>query len=190
MHRLLIPLLLFTSLPAFAVICKTVDDQGNVSYSDVPADQCQHKVRLPEVSTFTPRPLPETTQTPDGESETGEGESVGYTEMRIDQPEADGTVRSNQGQVPVSVVLEPALQQGHQLRLLLDGIIVQPGFDSQTVILSGVERGTHTLQAQVVDAAGVVLQSAGPLSFTLQRTSVATPARPPGGPQPKPAVGQ
>jgi hypothetical protein len=186
MRTLILLLLLCISLPAFAVICKTVDDQGNVTYSDIPEAECPNKVRLPELSTFEPRSLPDTGQAQAVDQQAEDATPVAYSEMRFDQPEEEGTVRSNEGKVPVSVVLEPPLQEGHKLRLLLDGIIVQPSFDSQTVVLSGVERGAHALQAQVIDASGAVLRSAGPLNFTLQRASVASPGGP-GIPQPMPA---
>ncbi len=44
-----------------------------------------------------------------------------YDLLRILVPEPDATIRSNAGDIIVSVTNEPGLQPGHRYRLLLDG---------------------------------------------------------------------
>ncbi|WP_043106740.1 hypothetical protein [endosymbiont of unidentified scaly snail isolate Monju] len=79
-----------------------------------------------------------------------------YTEMRIEQPAAGGTVRSNEGKVPVATLGST---------------------------LTGVSPGTHSLGARIVDAAGRVLYSTGSIPFTLHREAKETtiPTTPPEG---------
>lgn len=156
--------------PAMAVICKTVDADGNVTYSDVPAAECRQRVRLPESSTYAPRQLPATIL-PNSAGVSTE-RFTGYRRIRIDQPASNGTVRSNQGELAVSVMLEPSLQEGHRLQVMLDGIAIQPPFTTQAAILSGVHRGTHSLNVHVQDASGRTLISAVPVSFTLRKAAI------------------
>jgi len=173
MRRLITLLLLFVCVPASAVICKTVDDQGRVTYSDVPASECQNPVRLPESSTYQPRQLPAALPRRGDAADAAQDKPfTGYTLVRIEQPANDGTVRNNEGQVPTTVAVQPALQPGHKLRLSLDGVPIQPDFAATSVILNGVERGTHLLSAYLVDEGGKVLQSAVPVRFTLRKASV------------------
>jgi hypothetical protein len=172
MYRFLFFILSILSYPVSAVICKTINEQGNVSYADVPAGQCQNQVTLPELSTYAPRPLAETTAPANDRAGTNGDAFAGYTEFLIQQPEQNGTVRNNEGTVPVLVVLEPRLQEDHQLRLVLDGIPVAPPFRTLSATLSGVDRGSHSLQVEVLDGNGNILRSAGPVSFTVHQAIV------------------
>ncbi len=167
---------------AHAVICKSVDAKGGVSYSDVPAAECRHPVKLPEVSRYAPPPTGDSPLLPaEPAGVEGVGVASGYTEMRIEQPKAGGTVRSNEGKVPVAVYLQPALQRGHYLQLVLDGTPVGKPVASLGTTLSDVTPGTHSLSARVVDAEGRVLYSTGSIPFTLHREARETTTAPPSG---------
>ncbi len=182
--RLLFPLALLAAAPAGAVICKHIDDQGQVSYSDVPADKCQHRIKLPEYSHYAPRPL----AVPGGRAAPGGPKAkavTAYTRMRIQSPADNGTVRSNEGKVPVQLDLEPALQKGHLVLWRVDGSPAGRPLASTSAVLTGVERGTHALSAQIVDANARVIDNAAAIHFTLHKESV-EPAKPPGGQQGRP----
>ena len=110
---------------------------------------------------------------PNAQGGTDEGTSIaGYTGLRVVQPSANETVRSNEGRVPVSVTMQPVLQAQHRVRFFLDSVRVQPDFASQSGTLNGVARGTHSLYAQVIDESGRVLGSTQRVSFTLRQASV------------------
>jgi len=111
---------------------------------------------------------------------------TGYRSIRIVQPEANGTVRNNQGVVQVAIALEPALQEGHKIKLYLDGGAVTGEFSSPSVELSGVERGTHSLRAVVSNSAGKRLGDSPTVRFTLRRTTRFDRARNEPDPQPNP----
>ncbi len=167
-------LVLVTLFPAVthAVICKSVDADGVVSYTDVPADECQQVLKLPDYSRYAPRPI----QRPSNASGQNLPEQpepfIGYQSIKIQQPEANGTVRSNEGIVPVSVALEPSLQPGHRIKLFLDGGAVSGEFDSPAIELNGVQRGTHNLRAVVSDANGRRLGDSPTVRFTLRQTTI------------------
>jgi len=171
---------------ASAVVCKTVDADGVVSYEDLPAAECPQAVKLPDYSRYAPRAV----EQPRPARSTATGSAVRferYTSINILQPEAGGTVRSNDGKVPVSIALEPALQQGHSVRLLLDGQAISGGFDALAIELSGVERGTHSLQASVVDLGGQRLIESSTVRFTLRKMGLNDPGS---RPEPTPPIEQ
>ncbi len=175
------PLLLLLVLPwsTQAVICKSVDAKGGITYSDVPAGDCKHPVTLPEVSRYAPPPVGAGAELPaDNGTSDVEAAFTGYTEMRIEQPAANGTVRSNEGRVPVAVYLVPSLQQGHYLQLVLDGTPVGPPAATLGSTLTGVSPGVHSLGARIIDAQGRVLYSTASISFTLlhraEKTTIPT----------------
>jgi len=74
--------------------------------------------------------------------------------MTITSPAEDEAIRSNPGTVDVAVDLEPALFKGHKVRIYLDGTAAPEELAATTITLQNVDRGTHTLQASVVDAQG------------------------------------
>ncbi len=92
--------------------------------------------------------------------------------LRIVEPAPDQTLHDNAGRVTVRVVLEDRAQLPDTLRLrvLLDGRPVVEGH-SQQVALTDVDRGSHQLQAQLIDADGNVIERSEPVRFHLWQAS-------------------
>lgn len=175
-RRTLLALLLIPGI-AEAVVCKTVDADGVVSYSEVPAAECPQPVKLPDYSRYAPRPIKPRTPTAAPAAAAATERFSGYDSIQIVQPEANGTVRSNEGNVAVSLSLQPALQQGHRIKLFLDGGAVQGEFDGTAIQLSGVDRGSHSLRAVVSDAGGKRMGESPSVRFTLRKASIYDPQR-------------
>lgn len=159
---------------AQAVICKIVDPEGGVTYTDVPLDECPQEVYLPDYSRYAPRPIEAPATMPrrpaaEPQRSTRSEPFGGYTSMRIVQPASGATVRNNQGKVSLSIALEPALQPEHRLNVFLDGKSAATSFEGTSLTLSAVERGVHSLRAQVQDANGEVLIASPQVTFTMHR---------------------
>lgn len=182
-------LLLLTPAVASAVICKSLGEDGEIAYTDVPVGECKQEVDLPDYSRYEPRPIDQQEARPSDASGTTI-EFVRYESIAIVQPRTGGTERSNEGRVTVVIQLQPDLQPGHRVNLTLDGRPVTGSFDGVAIDLSGVDRGTHTLRASVADANGRILISTAPVTFTLRKTGLTDsnanpgPSVPP--PQPEP----
>ena len=95
-----------------------------------------------------------------------------YGGVRIVAPEPDTTVHDNNGNLTVTVEVSPGLDAagGDQLTLLLDDQAVASGF-RQNFELEGIDRGMHTLQAQVNAADGTVRATSPPVTFYMWRAS-------------------
>ncbi len=193
MKRQALFLLILLPGMAHAVICKSVDANGVVSYTDVPAATCPEPVKLPAYSTFESQPVAAGADDAKDAADPEKNIFKGYQSISILQPEADGVVRSNEGKVPVAIKLEPGLQRGHRVALYIDGKTVEDGFDGLAIELSGVERGTHSIQAAVSDEKGKQLIKSASVSFTLRQTGLFDNAgkqpRPPIQPVPRPRPG-
>ena len=147
---------------AQAEVYKSRDAQGNVIFSDKSSGSAE-AVKLPPTNT-----IPEVAA-PQGQAPSAApvGAAGGYT-LAIVSPVDGQTVFSATATLDVGVSVAPALQPGHSLRLLLDGApagIPQRG----SITLEGVSQGTHTLELQVLDANGDLVQSSGTVSVHLQR---------------------
>jgi hypothetical protein len=159
---------------AHAVICKTVDSEGVVSYTNMPAATCPDPVKLPKYSTFESLPVPASATRSESEVEESANRArfERYESIKIIQPEAAGVVRSNEGNVSVSIALEPGLQVGHRVTLYVDGRAVPGSFDGSAIELSGIERGDHSIYATISDGGGKQLIKSDAVSFTLRQTGL------------------
>lgn len=151
-----------------AEIYRSVDENGNVIYSDQPA-QGSKKVDLPELSTYESKPVPPGTLTPQPQAAAAatQTQSIG---LNFVQPSAEETIFDNQGNVAVALRVEPPLTPEQRLALQLDdGETVQ--VDGPTYQFSGVDRGTHTLRAWVVGANGQTQGEQASVTFHLRQAS-------------------
>lgn len=99
-----------------------------------------------------------------------------YTGAAVVQPANEQTVHDNDGNVTVRVAVTPGLAPGHRVVLLLDGRPIGQQMGG-TFPLSGIERGAHTLQAQVVDSNGKTLIASHPVTFYMWQASRLFPGR-------------
>ncbi len=146
--RVLIPLVFAAGVNAGGVY-KWVDSDGNVFFSDRPQPGAE-KITVHGLQTYRAPPLT-SMQTDDAVADPSTSE--GYKIFEFATPKSNQVFRDNGGEVPVALHLEPALQGGHKIRLLLDGANSGEG-SSTSATLTNVDRGTHSLGAAVVDGDG------------------------------------
>ena len=94
-----------------------------------------------------------------------------YTRAEILSPADDAAVRSNAGTLTVLVRVDPQIQDGHRLQLLLDGVSSATAGRKPEFRLENVDRGTRTLQLQIIDDSGHVLFTGPQSTFHLLRHS-------------------
>ncbi|HEX2530232.1 MAG TPA: hypothetical protein VHK70_02040 [Burkholderiaceae bacterium] len=101
-----------------------------------------------------------------------------YEQLVIMSPADESTVFDNSGRVPVQILVSPvlALNPGDRVELFLDGrpVARQAGKPFE---LEGVVRGTHRLDARIVDATGAVVIEANPVTFYMWQASRLFPSR-------------
>ena len=180
--RRFIWIIVFTAATAQAgQVYRWVDENGVVHFSDMPHPGAE-QVIIPESSTFTPPPVRRSTAS--SQPADTAAEPV-YERLEIVTPAQEETLWNIEGQLNVSLDLEPALQPGHRLRLLLDGN-PQTDLDSRNTsfVVPEVWRGTHTLQAQILDRNGGQMFNSPIRTFFVQQTIAPPPPIPsPAGPR-------
>lgn len=95
--------------------------------------------------------------------------TTGYSSFQLAEPEANQTVRSDTGEVKIAIFLEPALEEGHEIQLVVDGRPLEGKFTSTQLLLSDLGRGSHTLQAKIVDGEGETVASTQVLNFHVRK---------------------
>lgn len=175
---LLAGVLLFNSVKA--ELFKWKDERGNTIYSDQPPPEGEQsaiikKEQLPPIITVPAIDVNKSSNAAEPESDT----TARYRSITISDPGHDAEVRENTGNVSISVQVEPYVfnERGDTVVIYMDGNEISRG--SQTSVqLQNVDRGTHTLRAEVLDRAGQVLKASDTTVFHLKRFSAITrPAR-------------
>lgn len=102
-----------------------------------------------------------------------------YTAISIVHPASEAIIHNNDGTLEVALSVAPALQiEGkHRIRIHLDGIDLPETRLTTQFSLTNIERGTHTLQAAVVDQSGRALITSAPVTFHMWRASARFPSR-------------
>jgi hypothetical protein len=178
---LLILLLLLSATPVVAGVYKWVDASGQVHFSDQPVDGAE-KVVLPEPTVYSPRPLP---GEEDDQQEQGATPGTPYTRFAVVRPSDNETIWDNEGNVKVSLDIQPPLSEGHKFQVFLDGASVGELATAQ-ITLQNVDRGTRTVSAAVVDQGGIELGRTAPVTFHLRQTTLFDPDLKPENPIERP----
>jgi hypothetical protein len=174
MRQLFTCLLLALTLPASAQIYTYTDATGKQVYTDRPPQGTDAEaVELPTLNTV-PSPGEPTRRLSPPAGNPAEQAAV-YRLLQIDGLPTGQALRANNGSFSVSVIIEPPLQPGHQLRLLLDGQPYGEPSSGPRLQLTHIDRGTHQLAVQVLSA-GQPIQQSPPQEFTLQRVSIQSQA--------------
>lgn len=142
------------------------DDEGVVHYSDVPVEGAE-AVNLSEFNKKTGANLSNGRTAPNNDEPE---EKVAYDSIRIASPGNEETLWNIEGLLNVSVAVSPELQRGHRIRAYYDGDARDVGGTSFQIL--DVYRGTHSLQAEIVDETGRVLVRSPASRFYVQQNSI------------------
>ena len=156
-------------LPVQAEIYRQVDADGNVTFTDEP-DGDAERVNVKPATTIT-MPKPQTVREQLEEEEDGIGDQDAYESVSFTAPVDDEAFHSGSGNVEFRVTSNPALRQGHQFEITLDGQPVGQT-SSGSVTVNNVFRGTHNAGVNVINQEGKRIYTGDTISFTVHRPSV------------------
>jgi len=157
-----------------------VDEQGVTHYSDQPHTGAT-KLKVEDAPTYAAPPATEVGEPPAGERERA-------PDCAIESP-ADQQMLMNAWSVSGHVRIPNAVP-GERVVLMLDGAVL-PGAAEPTgnFTIPQVERGAHTLAAQVLGPGGQVICEAPSITFYVHQPNLNTPTsqppQAPPGPRPR-----
>ncbi len=185
MRRLPVILLLAVGIAGMAVsaeVYRWVDDSGQVHYTDRPRDGAE-RVDIGSAQAIETR-VPEWRTT--RRNSEGKEESFRYKKLEIVKPAQEEILWNIEGELDVSMQLQPQLQTGHHIELFLDGkpvALPRQGRSLQAHV-TDVFRGVHVLTAVVKDRNGRTLIESEPRTFAVQQNSILNPNNPNNAPPP------
>ena len=169
--RTVLIVMLLAPVPASAKIYKWILPDGSVTYSDHPQVKGAKAVELPPLQTYSPPPTP-----PAAEQSPAPTLDLSYKKVEIVTPKSNETLRDNGGTISVQLAIEPPLNAGHEVEILVNGKSIGSG-RATSASVSNLDRESHTISATIKDADGKVIKSASSVTFHLQRTSKLQPRR-------------
>jgi len=130
---------------------------GSVTYSDHPAPGSKEISLPPEP--IVSKPSKEVVVEPIklGGKPKLVPEKKTYKKFTISDP-ADGYTFHNQRKIRITLSIDPKLQEGDMLQLVLDNKDHGSPTTDQQIYLNQVERGSHTVQARIIDNKGHVIK--------------------------------
>ncbi len=170
-RHLRLPALLLLACAPFALnaqIYQTIDEDGNVSYTDKPPQgQKSEQVKLPPTNT-APAIKP---TAPAGTKKGGKDKSPSDYSISISSPGNDAQIPTGQRDVSVNLSLSPALHKDHKVQLMVNGAPFGDSFSGTSGTLKEIYRGSHQISAAVIDSNGKTISVSDSVTIHVQRHS-------------------
>ncbi|MGO9805075.1 MAG: DUF4124 domain-containing protein [Steroidobacteraceae bacterium] len=175
------------SVALATTVYKWVDENGVVHYSDQPHPNAQ-KLQIEGVQTYSSKSAAAHAPAA-SEPETQAEPAQSYRGCAIAQP-LDQQNLQNAQSVFIRVQTDPQVRRGDQIFITMDGTALNGGqATGMSFNVTPIDRGAHTVQAQVKDTNGQTLCQTPAITFYVQQPNLFTPgvnAEPGNGPPPKP----
>jgi hypothetical protein len=152
-------------------VYRSTSEDGVTSYSDTYLPGAE-KVSVATGSSSQT----ESESNPEASANQQHANSAGpYRTFQVAQPENNDTIRNDEGVVNVGLSLSPKLVDGHVIQIYLNGTKLDTDLTTTQFSLNALNRGTHSLQAKVVDVTGNTQISSQTVNFELRKAAVDNP---------------
>ena len=129
-----------------APIYKTKDEFGNPVFSDEGSESAE-QVKVKEVTTFNSslytKQYEQVTDTLNDGDKPASGDNFKYQTLVITSPQNGTAIRNNAGNIELHFLVEPGIQQGHTIQLMMDGKVYSQVGSTGSVFIQNVDRGEH-----------------------------------------------
>jgi hypothetical protein len=166
------------------------DANGVTHYSDAPAPGARKIVIVGSSTATVPQNVAPKAGQPTKPPAAQQPAPVPYSRLEIWQPESGASFFGLDSSVDVRIRSEPELQPGDRLLTYLDGKLVSDQSQYEHV-LTGVERGAHSVTSVILDGKGNEKIRSQPVVFHIKQVPANNPAnrgpavRPPPAPTPR-----
>ncbi|MCU7929733.1 MAG: DUF4124 domain-containing protein [Candidatus Thiodiazotropha sp. (ex Codakia rugifera)] len=159
-------IILLLALPLFARdVYKYTSEDGEIVYSERYHPDAER-------ITVSDKQKPSSLSLDEQSEEEAAALAGDYARFEIVQPVGDETIRNADGSVPVGLSISPALATGHVIHLFVDGTKLDSDITQTQLILQELNRGTHTLQAKIVNDQGESLKDSNSVIFHLRQAAI------------------
>lgn len=161
-----------------AQVFKIVDEDGNVTYTDKRPKDGSRPIKLRPISVIEAPTYKKASPATEENSETEDKTEMPlrylrkhYEDFAIVSPRPEQSIWNPQQPINVAWNSRYQLQQGMQVKIMVDGT-EQATTSDKVILVSGLERGEHTVTAELKDANNRNIATAEPLTFFIRKPSV------------------
>jgi len=157
-------LLILPGATVAAEIYKTIDENGNIVFSDQPAKEAE-KIEVQEPYTFDSSIMTNQPGRTGRKADTAEAPAkFTYSRLVITSPENDAAIRDNAGNFELSFTVEPPAPPEHTVQLMMDGKVHTTVTQSGTIRFENADRGTLVFQLRFIKKSSNEVIEKGPAS--------------------------
>lgn len=164
--------------PLTAQVYKVVDKDGNVTYTDQPPADGTKPMDLPEISVVETPVYEKTARETAAENPVEESTEVplktlrrDYSDFAIISPLDEESVWQPESPVTVAWSVGNQLRDGMKVTIFIDG--KQKTTTTQPIVpLGGLDRGEHTVTAELKDAKNRRIAIAAPVTFYIRQPNI------------------
>ncbi len=172
LSMLVLSLFLLLPVSPHAQVYRGIGTDGRIIFSDRPLpDAEEHHLPGPAAaSADDPESQPAAQPAAKRGANPGAGFPGPYELFGIVSPEDGHRSRDPEGVLPVSLVLAPALSQGHRVVIEVDGIAAGGDLPNPTqVLLRGLTLGSHRVRALIQDTDAAIIAATPPINVHVLR---------------------
>ena len=164
-------LLFCLSVVQAETVYRSIDETGAVEFSDQSHHDAE-EIKLKNVPTYDFKKAERKTTAPAMKDK----KTAVQMQLRIVSPADKETVRQNAGDVSVVISMTggtdkaSTLQAKEKIAIFLDGKMLLQ-MDKTSVVLNNIDRGTHHLKAQLLNAEGKAVAESPVVEFYMKRFS-------------------
>jgi hypothetical protein len=167
--------LALAAMPLMAEVYKVVDKDGNVTYTDQPPRDGSKPIELQPISVVE-APVYESKPKPAVEGEDGEPLSLRtlrrmYRDFAIVAPQSEESVFHPDTPITVAWSTGSPLQTGMKVSVSVDGQI-QANTTDRVVPVANLDRGEHTVTAELTNERNQTVATADPIVFFVRRPNL------------------
>lgn len=162
----------------WAQVYKTVDEDGNVTFTDQPPKDGAKPVDLAPISVIEAPTYEQAVKTDKDDAKDGEGKEPSlrylrknYADFAIVAPQQEESVWHPDQAMTVAWNTRYQLQEGMQVTIYVDGK-QQAKTTDQIIPVLQLDRGEHKVEAQLTDAKNRRIATAEPVTFFIRRPNL------------------
>jgi len=166
-----------------AEVYKIVDEDGNVTYTDKPPEDGSQPIKLKPISVIEAPTYeqPAKAATSGAEGDADKPASIrylrkNYADFAIVAPQQDETIWNPEAPITVAWNTRYQLQEGMQVTIYVDGQ-QHSRTTEQIVAIADLDRGEHTIEAQLIDSGNRRVATAEPVVFFIRQPGLYNRAR-------------
>jgi len=162
----------------YAQVYKTVDEDGNITYTDIPPKGGAEQVKLAPISVIEAPAYEQAEEVVDPVAEDAGSNDLSVKELRrnyrdfaIVAPLPEESLWHPEAPISIAWNTRYELQLGMQVLIYIDGTL-QTKTSVQLTSVPKLDRGEHKVEAKLVDENNRTIATAEPVTFFIKRPNV------------------